>query len=42
MRSDTAWNDVIHEVSEMLEGWVRSALDPEKNGIGPLRHTACA
>ncbi len=29
----------MHEVNDMLEGWVQSALDPEKNGIGlALRH----
>ncbi|HEY3663479.1 MAG TPA: GNAT family N-acetyltransferase [Chthoniobacterales bacterium] len=36
---DTSWGDAIHEINDMLEGWLERGLDPEQNGIClALRH----
>ena len=36
---DTSWSDAMHELDGMLDGWLPSALDAERNGLGiALRH----
>jgi hypothetical protein len=36
---DTSWSDAIHEVNDMIEGWLERAFEPTKSGIClALRH----
>jgi GNAT superfamily N-acetyltransferase len=36
---DTSWGDAIHEVNDMIEGWLSQAFEPEDGGIClSLRH----
>ena len=36
---DTAWGDAIHEVDQMIDGWLERAFAPEGNGVClALRH----
>ena len=36
---DTSWGDAIHEVEQMIDGWLERALSPESNGVClALRH----
>ena len=36
---DTSWGDAIHQVNDMIEGWLLQAFEPEDGGIClALRH----
>jgi ribosomal protein S18 acetylase RimI-like enzyme len=36
---DTSWGDAMHEVNDMLDGWLERAFEPEKSSIClALRH----
>lgn len=38
---DTSWGDAIHEVNDMIAGWLDRAFEPEKGGVClALRHGA--